>query len=155
MDLWKLGDFPSSSSHTQGWSTSSDFFIHHSFLKVPHRTPNREMTKKKKKDELRHLEHHATLSWLILPLLWHTAYFEFTIQCHLYFIWWELHFIAIFFYLLSFFVAVGFLLIKGCCLSPLSVWVRLLDPPSLNAFWTMSVSSRLRVASYWLCPGMC
>lgn len=37
----------------------------------------------------------------------------------------------------------------------LPVRVRLLDPPSLNAFWTMSVLSRLTAASHWLCLQVC
>lgn len=35
------------------------------------------------------------------------------------------------------------------------VSVQLLDAPSLNAFWTMSVLSRLTAASYWLCLQVC
>lgn len=39
--------------------------------------------------------------------------------------------------------------------TPLNVWVQLLDPLSLNAFWTMSVLLRLTTASYWLCLQVC
>lgn len=51
------------------------------------------------------------------------------------------------------------------CCSWFCIWLKFADPPppfclgstipSLNAFWTMSVSSKLTAASYWLCPGLC
>lgn len=76
--------------------------------------------------------------------------------------WFHLIGIALNFFPPSVFVAVGFVFDSNLQPSPfqflpapLTVWVQLLDPPSLNAFWTMSVLSRLTAASYWLCLQVC
>lgn len=151
MELWKLGN--SAYIIPATGMVNKLRFLYSSF--VPQNSPqdsNREMTEKKKKRIVQifgtpcHLfmtDSSSIMTYCIrhlMPSLFHLM--GVALYCN-------------FFSTFCFLLQLVFYLIKICCLSPLSVWARLLGPSSLNAFWTMSVSSRLRAASSWLCPGMC
>lgn len=128
MDLWKLGNFAYIIPST-GLVNKLRFLYPSFFPQSSPQDSNREMTEKRWLVKIIGTPCHLFMTFLYYDIL-HT-------HCHLMPSLFHLMGVALycnFFSTFCFLLQLVFNWIKVCCLSPLSVWVRLLGPPSLNAF---------------------